>query len=349
MSHDQSPTRVTRGKRGAPGLVNAHTHLYSGLAPLRHARARGTRARELRADPRARLVAARPRARRGVARRQRRAVRRRRGGAGHRGADRSPRVAGLHRGLARRAGRRVRALGMPAVLCYGATERNGGRDEAKRGLAECARFAQRQRRPGCAAWWGCTPRSPCPTTPSARPRPRARARHRAARPRGRGRRRRGRRPRPRLRRRDRSPDRARRDGPGLDLRARRAPDRATRCARATRRASGWCRTRAPTAATASATRRRSRPRPASRSAPTAIPRRWPTSVAALLEESAVHGDDPARVAARPAAGATLLAERFGGPVRTARRRSHRPRHRRLPDIRAHARIAPALWARMALL
>lgn len=31
-------------------------------------------------------------------------------------------------------------LGMPAVLCYGATERNGGRDEARRGLNECRRF-----------------------------------------------------------------------------------------------------------------------------------------------------------------------------------------------------------------
>lgn len=34
---------------------------------------------------------------------------------------------------------------MPAFLCYGATERNGGRDEARRGLAECARFARSNR------------------------------------------------------------------------------------------------------------------------------------------------------------------------------------------------------------
>lgn len=34
---------------------------------------------------------------------------------------------------------------MPAILCYGATERNGGRDEARRGLAECARFARGNR------------------------------------------------------------------------------------------------------------------------------------------------------------------------------------------------------------
>ncbi len=31
-------------------------------------------------------------------------------------------------------------LGLRAVVCYGATERNGGREEARRGLAECARF-----------------------------------------------------------------------------------------------------------------------------------------------------------------------------------------------------------------
>lgn len=34
------------------------------------------------------------------------------------------------------------ALGMRAVLCYGATERNGGRAEAERGLAECRRFIE---------------------------------------------------------------------------------------------------------------------------------------------------------------------------------------------------------------
>ena len=39
------------------------------------------------------------------------------------------------------------AAGMPTVLCYGATERNGGRDEARRGLAECRRFIERNTRP----------------------------------------------------------------------------------------------------------------------------------------------------------------------------------------------------------
>jgi cytosine/adenosine deaminase-related metal-dependent hydrolase len=38
-------------------------------------------------------------------------------------------------------------LGMRAVLCFGATERNGGRHEAGRGLAECERFIRDNRRP----------------------------------------------------------------------------------------------------------------------------------------------------------------------------------------------------------
>ena len=37
-------------------------------------------------------------------------------------------------------------LGMRALLCYGATERNDGRDEARRGLAECRRFITTNRR-----------------------------------------------------------------------------------------------------------------------------------------------------------------------------------------------------------
>ncbi len=39
------------------------------------------------------------------------------------------------------------AAGMPAVLCYGATERNDGRDEGRRGLAECRRFIETNARP----------------------------------------------------------------------------------------------------------------------------------------------------------------------------------------------------------
>jgi cytosine/adenosine deaminase-related metal-dependent hydrolase len=43
-------------------------------------------------------------------------------------------------------------LGMRALLCYGATERNGGAEEARRGLAECRRFVLENDRPlvrGC--------------------------------------------------------------------------------------------------------------------------------------------------------------------------------------------------------
>jgi cytosine/adenosine deaminase-related metal-dependent hydrolase len=42
------------------------------------------------------------------------------------------------------------AFGMPAVLCYGATERNGGAEEARRGLDECRRFCLANRRPHIA-------------------------------------------------------------------------------------------------------------------------------------------------------------------------------------------------------
>jgi cytosine/adenosine deaminase-related metal-dependent hydrolase len=38
-------------------------------------------------------------------------------------------------------------LGIRALLCFGATERNGGRAEAARGLAECRRFLAADRRP----------------------------------------------------------------------------------------------------------------------------------------------------------------------------------------------------------
>ena len=38
-------------------------------------------------------------------------------------------------------------FGLPALLCYGATERNGGPAEARRGLEECRRFIRENRRP----------------------------------------------------------------------------------------------------------------------------------------------------------------------------------------------------------
>ena len=39
-------------------------------------------------------------------------------------------------------------MGVSALLCYGATERNGGASEAQRGLQECRRFIETNRRPG---------------------------------------------------------------------------------------------------------------------------------------------------------------------------------------------------------
>lgn len=46
------------------------------------------------------------------------------------------------------------ALGIRALLCYGATERNHGRDEARRGLRECARFVRANRRSNIRALVG---------------------------------------------------------------------------------------------------------------------------------------------------------------------------------------------------
>lgn len=40
----------------------------------------------------------------------------------------------------------AQALGVRLAVCYGATERNGGREEARRGLAECRRFLTDNRR-----------------------------------------------------------------------------------------------------------------------------------------------------------------------------------------------------------
>ena len=72
--------------------------------------------------------------------------------------------------------------------------------------------------------------------------------------------------------------------------------------------------------------------------------------AALAEEAAAHGDAPAAVAARPAAGAALLAERFGGAVPPPDAAAVARATAALDEVRARARaVAPALWARMAAL
>jgi len=120
-------------------LVNAHTHLYSGLAPLGMPAPRPAPASFLeilerlwwRLDRALDLASLRASARFYVA-----------------GALRAGTVALVdhHESPACIEGSldvladACEELGMPALLCYGATERNGGREEARRGLAECRRF-----------------------------------------------------------------------------------------------------------------------------------------------------------------------------------------------------------------
>ena len=139
----KSPTR-----RRAPGggFVNAHTHLYSGLAPLGMPAAEPPPATFLeilervwwRLDRALDEDALRAAARYYVA-----------DAIGHRTAalvdhHESPNfIEGSLDVLADAC----QDLGMRAVLCYGATERNGGREEARRGLAECRRLIEENTRP----------------------------------------------------------------------------------------------------------------------------------------------------------------------------------------------------------
>ena len=128
------------------GFVNAHTHLYSGLAPFGMP-APAEAPPDFVADPRARLVEARPRARRRSLRVSRAwyvAEALRLGTVGLVDHHESP---NLIEGSLDILADVCQAAGMPAVLCYGATERNGGRDEARRGLAECRRFIATNTRP----------------------------------------------------------------------------------------------------------------------------------------------------------------------------------------------------------
>jgi cytosine/adenosine deaminase-related metal-dependent hydrolase len=123
-----------------PGFVNGHTHLYSALAPLgMPAPARNPvnfveileavwwrldlalDAATLRAAARLYVAEALMRGTTGL-------------------VDHHESPAFIEGSLDVLAGA-CRELGMRAVVCYGATERNGGRDEARRGLAECRRFA----------------------------------------------------------------------------------------------------------------------------------------------------------------------------------------------------------------
>ncbi len=128
------------------GFVNAHTHIYSGLAPLgmpAPAQAplnfvqilervwwrldRALDARALRASARLYVAEARNLGTVGLV-------------DHHESPD-------FIEGSLDVLADACQELGMRAVLCYGATERNGGRDEARRGLAECRRFARENDRP----------------------------------------------------------------------------------------------------------------------------------------------------------------------------------------------------------
>ncbi len=144
------PTLECRGALVEAGRVNAHTHLYSGLAPL------GMPAPELAPENFLQILER-------VWWRLDRAL----------DADSLAASARLYVAEALLAGTTTlidhhespeliegsldvlsdacTSLGIRALLCYGATERNGGRAEAQRGLAECARLARASRDPRIVA------------------------------------------------------------------------------------------------------------------------------------------------------------------------------------------------------
>ncbi|MBK7536218.1 MAG: amidohydrolase family protein [Myxococcales bacterium] len=238
---------------------------------------------------------------------------------------------------------------LPAVLCYGATERNGGRDEAKRGLAECARLCRDNRRPGIRGMVGLhasftvsddTIREAADLARSLGTALHVHVAEDGA-----------------------DVEDARRRGyqgvidrmtklgamvpgsifaHGVHLTAEevRACDAAGITLVQNPRSNRGNRVGYPAALSAS-----SRVALGTDGYPAAMA----DERAALLEEAAAHGEDPARVAARPDAGAALLAERFGGPVPPPSAAAVARATAALPDIRAHVTpIAQALWAKMAL-
>jgi cytosine/adenosine deaminase-related metal-dependent hydrolase len=127
-------------------FVNAHTHLYSGLAPLGMPPpdASPQNFRQIlervwwRLDRAMDLDSLRAAARYYVAHA------RRDGTAALVDHHESP---GVIDGSLDVIAEACEEFGLPAVLCYGATERNGGSDEARRGLDECRRFIRANRRP----------------------------------------------------------------------------------------------------------------------------------------------------------------------------------------------------------
>jgi cytosine/adenosine deaminase-related metal-dependent hydrolase len=129
-----------------PGFVNAHTHIYSGLAPLgmpapAHPPENFVQILERvwwRLDRAIDAPALRASARLYVA------EARRFGTAALVDHHESPNfIEGSLDVLADAC----QELGMRALLCFGATERNGGPGEARRGLAECRRFITGNDRP----------------------------------------------------------------------------------------------------------------------------------------------------------------------------------------------------------
>jgi cytosine/adenosine deaminase-related metal-dependent hydrolase len=130
----------------SPGAVNAHTHLYSGLAPLgmpvpspppetflgilEQVWWRLDRA----LDPASLRAAARFYAAHALL-------------AGTTAVFDHHESPGFIEGSLDVIADACEGLGLRAVLCYGATERNGGRAEARRGLAECRRFLLDNERP----------------------------------------------------------------------------------------------------------------------------------------------------------------------------------------------------------
>ncbi len=126
-------------------FVNAHTHLYSGLAPLGMPAPSPRPATFLEILERVwwRLDRALDEASLRAAARYYVAAARRAGTAVLVDHHESPNL--IEGSLDVLADACVE-FGMAAVLCYGATERNGGRREARLGLEECRRFARANRR-----------------------------------------------------------------------------------------------------------------------------------------------------------------------------------------------------------
>jgi cytosine/adenosine deaminase-related metal-dependent hydrolase len=128
-----------------PGLVNAHTHVYSGLAPLGMPRPAEPPANFLQILERIwwRLDRALDE---GTLRASARLY------AAESLLHGTPVLIDHHEspnfieGSLDVIADACEELGVRALLCYGATERNGGRDEARRGLAECRRFILSNRR-----------------------------------------------------------------------------------------------------------------------------------------------------------------------------------------------------------